>query len=55
MLDNNPQTSLITTSDPSSSNNLRQLTNKFHHLSSKLRNVPTNIIVGKSGFCFMGM
>ncbi|RPA99784.1 hypothetical protein L873DRAFT_1806312 [Choiromyces venosus 120613-1] len=32
MPDNNPQTSLIITSDPPSSNNLRQLTNKFHLL-----------------------
>ncbi|RPA98680.1 hypothetical protein L873DRAFT_1807684 [Choiromyces venosus 120613-1] len=38
MPDNNPQTSLITTSDPPSSNNLRQLTNKFHLLSISLRN-----------------
>ncbi|RPA95484.1 hypothetical protein L873DRAFT_1812806, partial [Choiromyces venosus 120613-1] len=41
MPDNNPQTSLITTSDPPSSNNLRQHTNKFHLLSSSLRNFPT--------------
>ncbi|RPA97202.1 hypothetical protein L873DRAFT_1809998 [Choiromyces venosus 120613-1] len=41
MPDNNPQTSFITTSNPPSSNKLQQLTNKFHLLSSSLRNVPT--------------
>ncbi|RPA92504.1 hypothetical protein L873DRAFT_1817492 [Choiromyces venosus 120613-1] len=45
MPDHNPQTSLITTSDPPTSNNLQQLTNKFHLLSSSLRNVP----IGQAG------
>ncbi|RPA94065.1 hypothetical protein L873DRAFT_1814997 [Choiromyces venosus 120613-1] len=44
--DNNPQTSLFTTRDRPTSNNLRQLTNKFHLLSSSLRNVPT---IGQAG------
>ncbi|RPB02740.1 hypothetical protein L873DRAFT_1801753 [Choiromyces venosus 120613-1] len=46
MPDNNPETSLITTSEPPTSNNLRQLTNKFHLLSSRLCNVPT---IGQAG------
>ncbi|RPA94029.1 hypothetical protein L873DRAFT_1814942 [Choiromyces venosus 120613-1] len=45
--DNNPQTFLFTTSDSPTSNNLRQLTNKFHLLSSSLRNVPTIDLAGR--------
>ncbi|RPB02774.1 hypothetical protein L873DRAFT_1801801 [Choiromyces venosus 120613-1] len=47
MPDNNPQTSLITTSDPPTSNNLWKLTNKFHLVSSSLRNVPTTGHAGR--------